>query len=209
MLFFYESDYKYYDFSNIKSKDILIRGWFESKEYFDCISETIKKELVPKEIPNEVNNLANYLSKRNSICLTVRRGNFTSLALRDEYLVCSNQYYCSAVKYLKDRFPDSLLYICSDDIDWCKTVFKFEGEVLFESEERIPLKLFLMSQCSYFVISNSTFSWWAQYLSSKDDKVVIAPNVWRNCELPPDAIFDDSWIKMDSDGSIVNTIIGR
>ena len=35
-----------------------------------------------------------------------------------------------------------------------------------------------MSSCSHFVISNSSFSWWAQYLSCNEDKIVYSPSKW-------------------------------
>lgn len=55
--------------------------------------------------------------------------------------------------------------------------------------------VYIISKCRYHVISNSSFFWWGQYLNNDKDKLVIAPDRWRNenSEVYRD-IYEDNWI---------------
>lgn len=53
----------------------------------------------------------------------------------------------------------------------------------------------LMYSCKHFIISNSTFSWWGQYLSRNDHKIVISPSKWNNDDFDT-PLLEDEWIKL-------------
>ena len=52
-----------------------------------------------------------------------------------------------------------------------------------------------MSACKHFVISNSTFSWWCQYLSDNEKTIVIGPKKWNN-NSENNSWVQDEWIKI-------------
>ena len=69
----------------------------------------------------------------------------------------------------------------SDDLSWVKRQFGnkdnnyyIEDYGKFEDYQ----ELMIMSRCRNFIIANSTFSWWAAWLCSYENKVVIMPRVW-------------------------------
>ena len=52
--------------------------------------------------------------------------------------------------------------------------------------------LALMQLCHGFVVSNSTYSWWAQYLAEAPDKQVWAPDRWY-AHTKDSALYLDGW----------------
>jgi len=78
--------------------------------------------------------------------------------------------------------PEASYFVFSDDIEWCKKNIKFSHPTFFVEDEYFGKKgeeyLFLMSACKYFVIPNSTFSWWGAWLSEREEKIVICPKKW-------------------------------
>lgn len=94
--------------------------------------------------------------------------------------VCNEEYFQRGIRYIRSRHKNATIFFFSDDIEWVKKNIKVEGPAYYESgKDTLWEKMLLMSSCKHFVISNSTFSWWAQYLSQNNDKIVVAPTRWR------------------------------
>ena len=56
----------------------------------------------------------------------------------------------------------------------------------------------LMEQCRGFVLSNSTYSWWAQYLAKATDKLVLAPEKWY-AHTKKSALYLPDWQLIETD----------
>lgn len=188
----------YYEFqkSNWKNKEAI--GCFESAKYFDNIKEKIQEEFTPKYDKLEKNELLyDSIENSESVCITIRRGDFLSDKYSKRFCVCTEDYFYRGIEYMKKHLNNPKFFVFSDDVEWCKNNMKFPEDTQFEDgTDPIWEKLRLMYSCKHFIISNSTFSWWAQYLSRNDEKIVVAPNKWRNdeCKL---GIFQDNWVKLE------------
>lgn len=177
----------YYPFHNMKAKDYYLDGALECSKYFNDIRDVILDEFTPKASPLEHNaSLYKELAESDSVCVTIRTfrevaGDKNTFNL---YKVCDNEYYLRGMLYIKQRFPKAKFLICSDDIEYVKQNFNFSGfDVIYESgNDPVWEKLRIMYSCKHFVISNSSFSWWAQYLSRHENKIVVAPKRWFNDE---------------------------
>lgn len=194
------NSYRYFKYPALgKNKNYFLRGWFESEKYFKTIKNELKIEFTPKyPLPNKFLNLYDRLKNEESICVTIRRGDFTHSAYSSRYLVCSKNYYYKGIEFIRSRYNNALCFICSDDLEWCRNNIRVEGNVLFEPDGlTIWDKLRIMSACHHFVISNSTFSWWCQYLSDNPNKIVVAPKTWRNVFPKPHDIYQKEWIILE------------
>lgn len=178
------------------TKNDYLTGYFQSEKYFSKYEREIKQELKLKDkLSRENQNISNKMKKENSICVHIRRGDFVQIGA----IVCSTNYYLNAIEYIKNKIKNPVFYIFSNDINWVKENIKFKDKVVYMDKNNSSYEeLVLMSSCNNFIISNSTFSWWAQYLSNNNDKIVIAPDKWF-LDGQKEDIYSNNWIIMNND----------
>lgn len=186
----------YYNF-NLEKRDVLLDGCFESSKFFNHIGHIIKKEIVPKkEVLEHNNKLLEIIKNSNSVCVSIRRGDFLHNKYKKDFFICDENYFTKAINKIKEKISNPIFVFFSDDIEWVKKHFNVPENSYFESgNDPVWEKLRLMSNCKHFIISNSTFSWWAQFLSDNNHKIIISPNRWKNNDNSSDLI-EDGWIKI-------------
>ncbi len=188
----------YYEFQKPKYKNKEAIGYFESARYFEPIKEKIQEELTPKYDKLEKNKrLYDLIENSESVCITIRRGDFLSSKHKKTFFVCTEEYFDKGIEYMQKHLKNPKFFVFSDDVEWCKNNMKFPENTEFEDgSDPVWEKLRLMYSCKHFIISNSTFSWWAQYLSRNPEKIVVAPNRWRNGECAS-AIEQENWVRLE------------
>lgn len=193
----------YCNFNKTNAKNKIFYGNFESPKYFDEIKDEIKKMYTPR-LPLLDSNRNMYLriKNENSVCITIRRGDFIENdELKKVHYVCDSSFFYEAIDIIKKKVSNPTFVVFSDDIPWVKEHMNFGKKALYETgNDTLFEKMRLMSGCKNFIISNSTFSFWAQYLSKNDNKVVVAPKKWKNIAYKKDTkkldIYEDFWIRI-------------
>lgn len=186
--------YGYCELKNSFVKNKLFEGYFESSRYFDEIKEELMLEFTPKYDKLEKNKkLYQLIEETNSVCVTIRRGDFLEKENKDRFYICTPEYFQRGIEYMQSKLNNPQFVIFSDDIEWCKEHMKFPFGTAFEDgTDPVWEKLRLMYSCKHFIISNSTFSWWAQHLSRNHEKIVVAPDRWSKFGYTKD-IYEKNW----------------
>lgn len=214
-----------------------LTGYFQSEKYFEDIREEVLKAFTFK--PVIYNGLNDELKNKILACLEaeehtlavslhIRRGDY--LANSEVYGgICTKEYYLKAVSLIKERYPEAVFYVFSNDSDyvcsWLEKTFpgnvgkipentpKADKENAWERlkgcfvpvwdvpEELGYLDMMLMSRCRHHIIANSSFSWWGAYLNNSGDKTVIAPARWFNNQDCRD-IYTKEMIRISAKGSV-------
>lgn len=174
----------------IITKNVYIGGYFQSERYFKSVVPFLKKEFTPRIVPSDFQERAVQIRSQNSVCIHIRRGDYVGT----DFEICDANYYQKALNMLVSRFPNLVIYVYSDDISWAKSIFSESPlPMIFMERNDDYLDLFLMSCSKYFVLSNSSFSWWAQELSDRNAKEIIAPAKWHK-KMPFIGIHNNDWI---------------
>ena len=118
--------------------------------------------------------------------INVRRGDY--LHYPTYHPVVSPEYIHKALTLV----PSNQYIVASDDISWCKEHLNIPNAIYLEGW-KVHEQLWIMAMCHHFIISNSSFSWWAAYLSRHSGKIVIAPETWFGPEGP--ATWEDMYCK--------------
>jgi hypothetical protein len=159
-----------------KSDTIYLDGYWASPQYFSRVDFTFREKCLEQS-----NNLLHDIQRTNSVMLNIRRTDFLNNDFHGTY---GKEYILRGIDKLKLNFMDLKFFIFSDDIDWCENNLSGIPNSVIVSHEHKGDKfynyLFLMSQCKHFIIPNSTFAWWAAYLSKSKNKKVLYPEIWLN-----------------------------
>lgn len=187
-------------------------GFFEENElemrqfkyYIGCFHSFVWPEKI------EINHLRALLTLREeSEWLLAFREQFSNRQIgivhirRGDYLKIKNLGYLT-LEYFEEQMTRALeiglvteFLVFSDDPSYIQFNMKsnlLKNSVIIEqNHEDAATNLISFTSGHYFVLSNSTFSWWGAFLSSDQTKEVVAPKYWYADKRSPKYIYPDSW----------------
>lgn len=167
-------------------------GHFQSEKYFSDFESQIKNlfeidYITKKYLTQKYSNL----SKNPNCSVHVRRGDY--LNHPHHHPVLKKEYYESIINQFD---TDTVFYIFSDDLNWCKENFNFIKNKILVQDNADFQDLYLMSMCDNNIIANSSFSWWGAWLNPNVNKKIYAPKNWFGpaySHFNMDDTYPESW----------------
>lgn len=190
------------------SKNSFLEGYWGNENYFNDIRDILLSDLQLKR--NYESSLFHLVKKEisqaDSVSIHIRRGDYLESKNQAIFLNLDLEYYVQAIELIQLKVLSPKFFIFSDDIKWAKenlpvpltnVVYINEAKELKDFEE-----LMLMSYCSHNIIANSTFSWWAAWLNTNKDKIVIQSKKWYKAKAFQDnyelnhTLYCDNFIRL-------------
>lgn len=177
-------------------------GYWQDLKYIDSESVISNIFRFQNDIIILCQDISKVLSKYNNIvALHIRRGDLVASGSR----FCSEKYYVSSVRLIRDLLgketkfliftdsPDATAFI--KEIIW-DDIIDIPTLTDFGKYNKAQIDFYLMSLCENFILSNSTFGWWASYLKYLTCKktIVIYPKFWAGSMPKEVSLFPQGWI---------------
>ena len=169
-----KSNFLYNESIELIEDETNLHGYFQTDKYF----LTRKSEII-SIYKNHCfkNQVSSYFSDRglNPSEVTgihVRRNDF--LKKQRYHPVQSLEYFEASINQCNTKH----YLVVSDDKNWCKEVFGSRPNFSIVETDHDILDFYILSECRNQIISNSSFGWWAAYLNTNSDKIVISPKNW-------------------------------
>lgn len=165
--------------------NLLLNGYFQAYGYISKKTRENMQHLIYSnedymynayKLYDEIKKFFGSDDDNDYVSIHVRRGDY--VYIQDFHNVLDLNYYIKAYDIISKEKEKNIV-VFSDDIEWCKINFKiYDKKIYYVNTNDLCIDLILMSFFKHNILANSSFSWWASYISNYEDKIVIAPRRW-------------------------------
>lgn len=197
-----ERNIRYSDILDKAPSDCYLVGSFQSEKFFKDIAHEVREDFkIKREILDKYSKLISTVSSGESVSVHIRRGDYViNPKTKELHGNLPISYYNEAIKLIQKRIANPRFYFFSDDLEWVSKNFesKTDFSIITSGPDDHPHRDFiLMMNCKHHIIGNSSYSWWAAWLSENNEKIVMAPTAWfATSEWDSSDIVPESWIRL-------------
>jgi hypothetical protein len=196
--------------------NIMFDGYFQSEKYFKKYKDIIMSDFTFKENIRTVGDsfMKQFDNTKTLVALHVRRGDILEPGAAT--ILVNETFRVNAINHLHNNNVKNFhILIFSDDKQWCRDNLNYTSNSCLKSGVSQTIvdglsdleELYVMSLCDHFIVSSSSYSWWAAWLSKNKDKIIITPDRWfigsLDCKKPlcdnEKDLIPNSWIRLPSD----------
>jgi len=184
----------------VKKGNSLIFGYFQSYRW--AIDPNVKKEMMAIHVSEHADIVLEYSKLaeiEKPLIVHVRLGDYLN---EKDFGIPSVSYYTKGIEHVLSFNKCSTIWLFSDDVELAKS--------FISEENNLPIRVFgqicdstavtfeVMRLGFGYVVANSTFSWWAAFLSKNSDVEVVAPDPWFAGINEPVDLIPINWKRMNS-----------
>jgi hypothetical protein len=179
-------------------KNIYLVGYFQSYKYAQAKKEILHEITVEPAGP-ELEYLTNQSLAETPLVVHLRFGDYLK---EKDFGIPSSQYYAKAISEIQSRRKFGSIWVFSDDLRMAKEKLKLDNEVpirWINSVDNSVVSTIQAMRLGYgYVIANSSFSWWAAFLTQHIEAEVIAPKPWFMNLASPSELIPPNWSEIDA-----------
>jgi len=183
----------------VKNGNNLIFGYFQTFRWVE--NPVIKKSMMNIALKFKSDNLELYktLSEiEKPIVIHVRLGDYQ---LEKNFGTLSKNYYKAGIKKIMESGKCKSIWLFSDEIEKAKNLLPNNIDIpvrLIQQIDDSTSATFEVMRLGFgYVIANSTFSWWAAYLSRNPDAEIITPMPWFKDMPEPLDLIPKGWMRIE------------
>lgn len=181
----------------LEADNMYISGYFACEKYYADILYDLRERIqFPVSGNSENLRLAEEMQSCESISVHVRRGDYLepeNAAIFGN--ICTDEYYQSALTYMRECCQSPHFYIFSDDGNYVKEKYQgYDYTIVDINHGRDSFyDMWLMSRCRHNICANSTFSFWGARLNFNEDKIMIRPTIQKNGQIFVKKEMEELW----------------
>lgn len=172
-------------------------GYFQSNNWITkgaVYEQMMKLELL--ETSSTYDDLKSRIKENENLIMHIRLGDYEN---ESKIGILDSIYFDRAIKIIEGKKSFDYLWLFSDEPE---KAIKFISQeylhktIVVNQKLTTPETFDLMRYGNSYIISNSSFSWWASFLKYDKNATIVAPKPWFLTDSPK-GIYSPDWIKVD------------
>ena len=173
-------------------------GYFQSYRYAE-LNRTLLSMVKVSKIGPELALLYSVAQREAPLVVHCRFGDYL---LEEDFGIPSSKYYSTAIEKLLHSNDFNSIWIFSDDLEKAKEKLVLSEKLpvrwINSVDNSVASTLQAMRLGHGYVVANSSFSWWAAFLSFSNAAEVVAPKPWFKGMDDPKDLVPPNWCQLDA-----------